>query len=249
MTLPNEVIEAGNGFYWGNYAFDGTTVTIVYASSDDFGILNPFVFSTGRALYLTQRLVADYPGDTPRATTFTHTYNYSSERKAQMLLNGTKLAVPMLSSSTSDFGPGSHVDELYVIDADLTETAFPLVPGVESGAYIPFDVDGIVYSAKCKSTDLVNWTEVTGMPEGSRSLFPALSPVVFYCYTYSPYKLYVSPDNLASWHEVPSGQRTTGQLMFGDRCWSRYADGYSAAGGYVTVNAINRVIDHVLYLK
>ena len=248
-TLPANVIEVGNGFYWGNYTFDGTTVTRLYSPDDSrFSVFqNPIVFSTGRALYLEQGSVMDYPGDTPRATSFVHTYNHYSAASAQMLLNNTKIAVPADTNLSYIRNPGDYVDEMYIIDEDLTETTFPLLPGVQSGAYIPFDVDGIIYSYKYKTTDLINWTEVTGMPEGSGALFPELSPGVFYCSTSSPTKRYISPDNLASWHEVAA--RVNGRVIFGDVCWSSSDGSASADGGYVTINQINRVIRNTLYLR
>ena len=230
----HNLITVGNGFYWGRYMFDGASITRAYTSNANTDA-NPIVFSSGKAIYATGWAV-DTPGGVPQSISLPHNYYFNA---AQMLLGGAKAAVTVNYAY-----PGTKVNAVYIIDDALNETELS-VPGVESGAYMPFERDGVVYSGNQKSTDLVNWTAVEGMPEGGQGLTPAKAPGVFYCSTSNPTVIYVSVNNLQSWTSVAA--KRLGAVMFDDRCWGNYYG--TSSGGEVTMNQINRVIGHTLYLR
>lgn len=238
--------EVGNGFYWGNYIFNGSTVTPVFTGNG--GVSNPIVFSSGKALFIDADSHKYYSLnsmiDTPQEVTLSTQYFVDY----RMLLGNTKAVL-----TTSYAQEGIPVStQISFLDDNLNETPMPNLSGDPSSTtkYVPFERDGIVYSDRYKTTDLVNWTEIDTMPEGARQLRPTVAPGVFYCLVRvsSSNKWFVSIDNLNTWKQAE--KLRLGALMFGANCWNSYSGStYEALGGVITLNSINRVIGHTLYLR
>ena len=243
------VKEIGSGFYWGNYIFDGNTITPVFTTSSSSNISNPIVFSSGKALFIDNNSHKYYflnsMTGTPQEVTLSNSYtNYV------MLLGNTRAALMM--SSQQEGAPVST--QISFLDDSLNETPMPNLSGDPSSTtkYVPFERDGIVYSDRYKTTDLVNWTAVDTMPESARQLRPTIVPGVFYCLApvSGSNKWFVSIDNLNTWKQAE--KLRLGALMFGANCWNSYNYSgytYEALGGVITFSGINRVIGHTLYLR
>lgn len=262
--VPSEglkVIPYGtNGFLWGFYAFDGTNFAPVNTNASDnyyAGIYNPLILSSGKVFYQSGRsddkcFIAPNPGAQAVLVPLSEALPYAG--RGRLVLNGRYVAF----GGNNINGYCVTLDSVKLVDDTGTVTTFPHPPREEGATvdFLPFDINGITYCGRYKTTsDFDHWEMVQNLPEGLSAdafIFDCVDRrmIGFTDYRYNSslgkYLTFVSKDEGAVWREQNSSRMIRGNILFDDCCWG---GSDTTAGGSVSYNSSNRVIGNTLYLR
>ena len=249
FTFPSgpcsgKVIPYGNGFIWGIYVYNGSTVSNVYSGLDTFFIENPIEFASGALLYptlLESLTVLKGSGFGAVASTFQLTTSKRSDSKLSLVANGAYIVYQ------------TNTSIMAIADVSYAQTVLTVPTGASTYAnsYAPFQSGTYTYWDRFRSTDLSNWEAVPNLPEYTKAdqhlEKGILDGQLWYVSATagSGYIGYLSFDTGQTWRSTEIKQ-AIGALLFPDCCWGTYTDW---TGGGVTDITVNFVIGNTLYLR
>lgn len=244
--LDNEVIPYGtNGFAWGKFIYDGTSLTNAFnpsTSEVNYSIPNPVVFSSGKTVYIPRRnssvyYIAPSLGAEAIRTTDMPQYRdwFMTPDKNYMIgIQG---------------GDGDITCSLVkLVDDTLTATTMTQPPKQSTYTYRPFVKDGKIYCYRHTTTDFVTWTELSNLPPQvtvDDCLVPCLPADVLRFYRFNTTVVtttgYVSINGGRTWRITNHNKANLKGVILNNNCC------YDAA--LVTFTSINRVAGYTLYLR
>ena len=238
MVIP----YGSNGFAWGEFIYDGSTLTTAFTPLRNDAVQkvpNPVVFRSGVALYKMARggnVIYKAPSLGAVAERFTGMPNYSF-----WFMTPDKEHMVGVNAPSQGYACTS----VQLMDDTLTAVDMPQPPNTSSTLYRPFVQDGVAYCYRHKSTDCINWTELSGLPpalSATDCIIPCLPSGVFRFFRYQADTGFISTNNGVTWRETTFNRSDLLGSMFNHNCCFDIR-------GSVTFTSINRVIGHTLYLR
>lgn len=242
-----EVVPYGtNGFVWGKFIYDGTSVTSAFSplnSEISYTLPNPVVFSSGKTVYFTQRgssvwYVAPSLGAAATKTTDMPRYSVC------IMTPDKNYMIGILGGDTNSL----TCSEVQKMDDTLVASVVAQPPKQSSYTYKPFVKDGKIYCYRHTTTDLINWTELDNLPPQATvddCLVPCLPADVLRFYRFNTTVVtttgYVSINGGRTWRITDrNNANLRGNILNSNCCYG---------AGLVTFTSINRVMGHTLYLR